>query len=64
MMTGFVAGVAIVSAGQCLLHPKPSWLYNFGFIIAIMLVNAATISWDLLVQVGRFKLAQEREGRA
>ena len=61
VMTGFVAGVAIVSAVQCLLHPKPSWLNNFGFIIAIMLVNAASISWDLLVQVGRLKLAHERK---
>jgi hypothetical protein len=64
MMTGFVAGVAIVSAAECLSHPRPSWLYNFGFIIAIMLINAASISWDLLVQVGRLKLAQERKSAA
>ena len=62
--TGFVAGIAIVSAVEFLRHPHAGALYSFAFIIAIMLVNAATISWDLLVQVGRFKLAQERSRRA
>jgi hypothetical protein len=57
--TGFVAGVAIVTAWQVLRAPRTVLLVNMAFIVAIMLINAATISWDLLVQVGRLKLRQE-----
>ena len=64
MATGFVAGVAIMSAVRFLAHPGVAWFYNFAFITAIMLVNAASISWDLLVQVGRLKLAQEKKTHA
>ena len=58
--TGFIAGIAIVSAVSFLRSPDQEWFYSFALVIAIMLVNAASISWDLLVQVGRLKLAQER----
>jgi hypothetical protein len=60
--TGFIAGIAIVSAGDFLQRQHASTFYNFGFIVAVMLVNASSISWDLLVQVGRLKLARERTG--
>jgi hypothetical protein len=57
--TGIVAGIAMVSAVRFLMHPHAGSFDNFGFIVAVMLVNAASISWDLLVQVGKLKLAQE-----
>jgi hypothetical protein len=58
-MTGFVAGVAAMSAVRFMGHPRAAWFYELGFIVAVMLVNAASLSWDLLVQVGRLKRAQE-----
>ncbi len=64
MASGLVAGIAIMSAVRFLLHPRPSWFFNFALVTALMLVNAAGIAWDLLVQVGRQKLEQERGGRA
>jgi len=63
-ITGLIAGIAITSAWAFLRVPAPRELLNFAVPVGLMLVNAAGISWDLLVQVGRSKLAQERPGRA
>jgi hypothetical protein len=62
--TGFIAALAMASGAGFLQHPEEKWFYNFAFIVAVMLVNAASISWDLLVQVGRLKLAQGRSPQA
>ena len=64
MATGVVAGIAIVSAVRFLQQPGEKWFYNFALVVALMLINATTTSWDLLVQVGRLKLAQERRPQA
>ncbi len=60
LASGAIAGFAIMSAIRFLVEPRPTWFFNFAFVCALMLVNAAGIAWDLLVQVGRQKLAQER----
>jgi hypothetical protein len=60
MATGLIAAIAITSAVRFLQQPDVKWFYSFALVVALMLINATTTSWDLLVQVGRLKLAQER----
>jgi hypothetical protein len=64
MATGAIAAIAIVSAVRFFQQPDEKWFYNFALVVAMMLINATTTSWDLLVQVGRLKLAQERRPHA
>ena len=63
VMTGVIAAVAMASAVRFLSDGNADWFRTVAFIVAVMLVNAASISWDLLVQVGRLKQAQERRSR-
>jgi hypothetical protein len=64
MATGLIATIAIVSAVRFFQQPDERWFYNFALVVALMLINATTTSWDLLVQVGRLKPAQERRPHA
>ena len=57
VISGFVMGLSVVSALQLVLDPRPMLLYNFVAVVCAMLANAAGMSWDLLVQVGRIRKA-------
>lgn len=61
---GFVFGVAIAAAAMLVLEPRPSHLLQFMFIAIVTLMNATTIAWDLLVQVGRQRKAAAEAPKA
>jgi hypothetical protein len=63
-ISGFVTGLAIVSSVSLVIEPRPVLLYNFVAVVCAMLANAAGMSWDLLVQVGRVRRAAGETPRA
>ena len=56
-LAGFVIGIAIVAAVSFVVEPRPSSMVQFMMLTVVVLVNAAGMSWDLLVQVGRLRRA-------
>lgn len=62
VMSGFFMGLAIMSAWGLIASPRVALLYQFVPVVCAMLANAAGMSWDLLVQVGRMKRVAEHEG--
>lgn len=58
-MSGAFMGVSIMTSVSMLVEPKLSQLYQFVPVVCAMLANAAGMSWDLLVQVGRIRRKSE-----
>lgn len=57
LLSGFVMALSIVSSLSFVFDPRPILYYNFVAVVCAMLANAAGMSWDLLVQVGRIRKA-------
>lgn len=57
LISGVMAGLSIVTAGLLVAEPRVHHLYFFVTVACGMLANAAGMSWDLLVQVGRIRKA-------
>ena len=57
VISGVVMGLSVVSALTLVIDPRPFVLYHFVAVVCAMLANAAGMSWDLLVQVGRIRKA-------
>lgn len=55
LLSGFMAGVSIATALMLVTEPRVAHLYMFVAVVCAMLANAAGMSWDLLVQVGRLR---------
>lgn len=60
LMLGYVGfAYGLTAVWQLLVHPSPLKLTGFVALVCVMLANAAGASWDLLVQVGKLRRAQE-----
>jgi len=55
---GFLISLAMV------VHPKRIYLLQYMAVTLAMLANAAGVSWDLLVQVGRIRRADGEAPKA
>lgn len=64
LMSGLMAGVSIMTAVQLSTGPKLLHLYIFIAVVCGVLANAAGMSWDLLVQVGRMRKAMGETPKA
>lgn len=63
MVSGVVMGLSIACAYGLMTNPRVVVLIQFVPVVTAMLANAAGMSWDLLVQVGRMRRAQEEASK-
>lgn len=64
MIAGFLLGIGIIAAINFVVEPRRMATMNFATIAIGMLANAAGMSWDLLVQVGRMRKAAGESPKA
>lgn len=64
LISGFVMGISVVSSVSLVLEPRPTLLYDLVAVVCATLANAAGMSWDLLVQVGRIRKADGETAKA
>lgn len=65
MLSGVIMGVSVVSGFGLIQSATSTQLLRFVMVVCAMLANAAGMSWDLLVQVGRMRRFEQggaREG--
>ncbi|MCC6349100.1 MAG: hypothetical protein IT347_05860 [Candidatus Eisenbacteria bacterium] len=63
-LAGFIFGIAVAASIGFLVEPGPGRMLQFMMLTIVTLVNAAGMSWDLLVQVGRMRKASGEAPKA